>query len=340
MTALVVVLLALLAPGVDDEAEALWAAGRRADAIARLEASLAEAPDDDALRLDLARRQLAVHRYAAAAETAGPLGAEGRSVRGPALYVLARYEEALPLLDRDDPDDVLMMLDALTALGRLDEADALTDHAADVRGADDAAVLVHRGQAAARSGDHAAAVTLFERSLAADPLDAAALYGLGTSLVRSGRRAEGLARLAEHRELVPKLDALDFARRSVDLDPAHADNHGVLGDAERALGRLAPAAAAYRRGLELASDGRAGVPIALRWARLLTEERDDVDGAVALLDDAWARFGDVRLPVRAGDLLADAGRIDEALARYDTALEAAPGQAAILARRAAAEDAR
>lgn len=329
--------VAALAAAPADDAADLWAAGRRADAVARLEADLAERPDDDALRLRLAERLLAVHRYDAAADVAAPLGEAGRRVRGPALYVLARYDQALPLLDRDDPDEILMVLDALTALGRIDDAEALLDHAADVRGADDAAVLVHRGQALARDGEHAAAVERFERALADDPLDAAALYGLGTSLVRSGRRDEGLARLAEHRALLPKLDALDFARRGLDLDPLHADNHGALGDALRDVGLVDDAAAAYGRGLELSADASSAVPIALRWARLLDEDHGDVDAAVALLDEVWTRWRDVRLPVRAGDLLTAAGRIDEALARYDAALAAVPGQAAILERRAAAE---
>ncbi len=328
------------APSVADDAAELWAAGERIAAVEQLESALRKTPDDADVRLQLAEYQLAMHRYEAAARTAGPLGSAGRDICGPALYVLARYDEALPLLDRDDPLDILMMLDSLTALGRLDEAEALLDHAARVRGVDDAAVLVQRGQAHARRGDHAAAVTFFERALSAAPLDAAALYGLGTALVRAGRRDEGLRRLEEHRALAPKLDALDFAQRGVDLDPTHAANFGALGDAERALARLDRAVAAYRRGLELADGARDGVPITLRWARLLTEDAHDVDAAVALLDNAWGQYRDVRLPVRAGDVLADSGRIVEALARYDTALAAAPEQPAILERRRRAAERR
>ena len=337
IAALLATLVAVGTP--DDEIDALWEQGARAEAIAALEQRLAET-DDDATRLRLGHAQLAVHRYEAAARTAAPLGDAGRSVSGPALYVLTRYEEALPLLDDDDPLDVLMKLDALVALGRLDDADALLPVAERVRGADDAELLVHRGQSHARAGEHAEAVVLFERALSSDPYEAAALYGLGTSLVRSGRRAEGLAKLTEHRELVPLLDALDFAQRGVDLDPRHAGNWGALGDAERALGRLGHANDAYAYGVTHARSGAEATPVLLRWTRMIHEDHDDLDRAVALLDNGWENHRDVRLLVRAGDLLAEAGRIDEALARYDAALAVVPDQPAIVARRRDAEAAR
>ena len=147
----------------------------------------------------------------------------------------------------------------------------------------------------------------------------------------SGRREEGLARLAEHRVLAQRLDALDFAQRGLDLAPLSAANHALLGDAERGLGRSERAQAGYRRGLELAGEAEL-VPIALRLARLLVEDRDDLEAALDLLETTGQRSSDARPWVRAGDLLQEAGRSMDAVQRYYKARELRPDDAAIEAR--------
>lgn len=324
--------LALSAAAPQDPGTALWQADRRAEALEVWQKALAASPDDRALRLRLLEAQLAVHRYEGALETAAPLGAEVDRQVGLALYRLWRWEEALAHLERDEPLQALMRIEALEALGRAEEADREVALAAELLGADDARLLAHRARALARSGDDAGAVELFRRAHEVDPYDPGALFGLGRALIAVGERDEGLALLARHRELTPKLDALEFARRGVDLAPLHAANHGAVGDAERALGRFEAAREAYARGLDLAEPAEVA-PIALRCARLLAEDLGDVDGAVRILEQAGARSGDDPRPwVRAGDLLLAAGKPLDAVQRYLKAGELRPDDAAIAER--------
>lgn len=328
-----------LAPSVpQDTGAALWDAGRRAEAIEAWQAALNAAPEDSELCLRLTEAQLAVHRYAAALATAATLGSEAERLRGLALYRLGRWEEALAHLQRDEALQLLMRVEALEALGRAEEAEAELERVAGLLGQEDVRVLGHRARALARRGDDAGALELFRRAHELDPYDPGALFGLGRALVAVGRREEGLARLEQHRALTPKLDALDFALRSVDLAPLHAANHAALGDAERALGRFEAARSAYGRGLDLAGAAEA-TPIALRCARLLAEDMHQLDAAVTLLEQTGTKSGDARNWVRAGDLLQGADRPLEAVQRYLKARELRPDDPAIEARIEAAHGA-
>jgi tetratricopeptide (TPR) repeat protein len=301
----------------------LWAVGRRLEAIETWQRALAQAPQDSALRRRLVEAQLAVHHYAAALENAAALGAEADRERALALYRLGRWEEALQHLGRDDELQVLMRIEALEALARSEESEREVERAAQLLGEDDVRVLGFRARAQARKGDDAAALALYRRAHELDPWDPAALFGLGRALVAVGEREQGLEMLRLHRELTPKLDALDFAQRGVDLAPLHAANHAGVGDAERDLGRTELALAAYERAYGLATPDELA-PIALRLARLLAEDLGRTDGAVELLEEAGARCDDVRLWVRAGDLLREDGRPMEAIQRYLKARELRP----------------
>ena len=333
---------AAASPVGDDEVERLWRGGERRQALERMVARLEATPDDDALRARLAERLLSVHMFEAALEFAAPLGDEGHDIAGRALYFLGRYEEAeprlRPLAARGGVHEALMLADALEALGRVDEADAVAAEALTRHGGDHAPLLSFLGRRAAARGEHAAALERFEAALALDPLLPEALYGRGQALVRSGRRDEGLAELQRHRELVPLMDAREHALRAVDLEPSHASNHALLADAERALGRTPLALDHYARAQALATPTEL-VPISLRHARALFEDVGRLDDAVALLDAAAERLPDARLPVRAGDMLAAAGRHTEARERYELALTWRPGEPAILQRLEAAREA-
>lgn len=310
--------------------DALWNAGRRVEAIEGL-ASALEAGSASAERLRLARAQFEVHWYDAALGTLEPLGSEVDGLRALALYKLGRFEQALARLPEESPEHVLLRVEALEALGRPEQAARALARAESVLGADDPRLLGYRGRELARQGDHGAAAAAFEQALTLDPLDAGALFGLGRARVALGERELGLQLLERHRDLAPKLDQLDFARRSLDLAPLNPGNHGALGDAERALGRSAQARSAYERGLELA-DASTCVPIGLRLARLLSEDLGEVDAAVGVLESVGARSRDPRPWVRAGDVLMKAGRRLEAVQRYFQARDLRPGDAVIEAR--------
>jgi tetratricopeptide (TPR) repeat protein len=314
-----------------EDPDALWAAGRRADAIHALEARVQASPDERPLRRDLAERQLSVHWYAAALETLGPLGSEVDSLRARALYRLGRWDEALTLLSRDDPAEILLRLEAQEALGRDAGSEEDLARASELLGPDDPHLLVYQARAEGRRGRWPEAVAAFRRAVESDPYDAAALFGLGRALVSAGEREEGLAVLERHRALTPLLDQLDFAERAVDLAPLHAPNHAAVGDAQRAIGRLDAAQAAYALAIELAH-GEELVPIALRQARFLAEDRANVEGAVSALESAAGRFPDARLFVRSGDLLLSAGRPIDAVQRFLRARELRPDDAQIAQR--------
>jgi tetratricopeptide (TPR) repeat protein len=307
---------------------AAWDDGRRLEAV---EALTVAASSDPTLLPVLVRRLMDVHQYEAALEHALAAGEATRSDAGVCLVLLGRHEEALPLLDPADPLATLMRVDALEMLGLVDEAQAAADEAVAVVGADHPELLAIRGRLLAAQDRDAEAILAFRASLAADPLRTSALFGLGRALLRTGATDEGRAVLAEHRRLLPLIDAHDAAERAVDLSPRHAPNHALLGDAERALGRLAEARRAYERaGLLATDDDRA--PVALRHARLLADDLHDTEAAVALLDDLARKVQDARLPVRAGDLLARVGRNQEAALRYALALTWRPTDAQIQAR--------
>ncbi len=315
-------------------AQELWAGGLRAEAIERLREEIASGADADARRR-LVVWQLGVHRYQAALADARDCGSACDALRAEALYHLGEYARAVELLSERDPLQVLWKVDALEALSRFADSDAALARARALVGEDDPRVLGAEGRRLARGGRFEEAAARFRAAVARDPVDGEALFGLGRALVQAGRREEGLAVLQRHRDLVPLLDAFEFARRGVDLAPAHGPNWTALADAERGLGRLDRAEQAYRRAAELCS-GEDRVPNALRWARLMAQDRGDVQAAVDLLLRTAAATRDVRLHVRAGDLLLSARRAGEAAAQYERALALRPDDAEIQERLARA----
>ncbi len=318
-------------------AQDLWARGQRAEAIASLRSHLGAEPAPEA-RTRLVAWQIAVHRYQAALADAQACGAPCDALRGEALYHLGEYARAVDLLSEREALQVLWKVDALEALSRFVESDAVLARAKELVGSDDPRVLGAEGRRLAREGQYSAAAEAFRAAVQRDACDGEALFGLGRALVQAGQREAGLAVLARHRALVPKLDAWDAARRGLDLAPAHAANWTALGDAERALGRLDRAESAYRRAAELGA-GEALVSNALRWARLLAEDRGDAQAAVDLLTRTSRLVADARLLVRAGDVLLAAKRAGEAVAAYEKALALRPGDGEIAQRLATARTA-
>jgi len=312
-------------------AQELWNAGRREEAIEAWWREQERAPGDRSALLRIVEAELAVHRYAAALEHARGLGAEGARVRGTALYRLGRAAEALGELGRESAAELAMRVDAYELLQRFGEADRELAELARRTEGKSASVEAMLARSAVRRGDAAAGERHFRRALELDPVDPGALHGLGMLLRGGERKSEGLALLQRHREVTPLLDQLEFARRGVDLGPMHAANHAAVGDAQRALGRIDAALEAYRTADRLAS-GDALVPVALRHARVLAEDRKDVASAVRVLESAFERCGNAKLLVRAGDVLADAGERAAARERWTRALALRPQDAELRAR--------
>ncbi|MHC4378532.1 MAG: tetratricopeptide repeat protein, partial [Planctomycetota bacterium] len=303
-----------------------------------LEDWLSAHPDAHAGWLRLAGWRSRIRRHTAALEALERLPAElargtaARHLRGEALFALDRLEEALEYLDPERRDHARFRIESLESLGRRDDLERELAAAEARFGAEHPDFLVARGQLALRAGDAARARDAFERALALDDLELRALYGLGTALIRSGERERGLELLQKHRTLLPLLDRVHFAQESLALAPNHAPNHAALAEAWRDLGRLDAAELSFRQALELVTVAEA-VPVGLRWARFLEEQRERPRDAVAHLDRLFETLPtDPRLPVRAGDILARLGDKPEAAKRFRAALELRPGDAQIQAR--------
>ncbi|MCY2960168.1 MAG: tetratricopeptide repeat protein [Planctomycetota bacterium] len=314
----------------------LWTRGQRVEAISAARSELGAEPSAESWSRLIAW-QLAVHRYQAALEDTERCGPPCTAQRAEALYHLGEYARAVEILDERDPLAVAWKIDALEALSRFEESDAVLARAkaGASPGSDDPRLLGAEGRSLARRGEFGAAARAFRAALVADPFDGEALFGLGRALVQGGEREEGLRVLERHRALAPRLDAVDFARRGVDLAPAHAPNWTVLADAERALTRLDRAESAYRRAAELGK-GEELVANALRWARLCSEDKGDIQAAVDLLVRTSRRGPDPRLLVRAGDLLVGARRGREAIALFEEAQALRPQDTEIAKRLATA----
>jgi tetratricopeptide (TPR) repeat protein len=328
-------LLSLICSGalVGQEPAELWSQGERARAVEAQRAALVK-EEDPLARKQLVEWSLAIHQYRAALDDSRQLGEGGRALRGRAHYFLGEYEEALVLLDESDAEASLMRVESLRALGR-DWGGAL-ESAALLLGKEDRRVITLGGALALERGEHAKAITSFERAMKLAPLDAEALFGLGRALIESDERERGLELLKRHRELTPLLDALDFAERGLDLAPAHAPNHAALGDAWRSLVPSDPSAyerseRAYVMALSLMAVSEK-VPVHLRRARLIHEHGAGALAAAKILSVALEEVEDARLFVRAADYYMEAGVSAEAVSLLERALKLRPRDSAILSR--------
>ena len=310
----------------------LLVAGRHREACDRLEEALAATPGDRELREALVDTCMRIGRYTAALEFAEPLGESANRTRGLALYLVGRYAEAVELLPEDE-ETILYRHESLRALARHEEARACLERARELLGEDHIEVRVRHAQELVASGDHAAAIPVFQRVLADDPIVAPALFGLGRALVRTGEREQGLALLERHRELLPLLDARDFAIQNLDLDRTHAPSHAQLAGCLQALvphdpAMIEAAARSYARATELAR-GPQVPPIALRHARFEEHERRNPERALQLLTEAHRRQPDVRLLVRSGDVRVNRRDFEGAIRDFEAALLMRPGDEAI-----------
>ncbi|MFT7487132.1 MAG: tetratricopeptide (TPR) repeat protein, partial [Candidatus Paceibacteria bacterium] len=257
-------------------------------------------------------------------------------LQGQALYFLARYSDCLTLLRLDDSRELLMHAEALRALGRLQELHELLPTLKEVLGNDAPEVLLIEAREDLRSKNYEAAIVRFRHVLQRQPLETEALFGLGQALGRMGKKEQALSVLEHHRQLLPLLDALDFAQRGVQLAPRRASNLAHLGDAWSALvlhdpGANTQARQAYVEAQRFAS-AKEMVPILLRWARHVASMEGDLSAACQILRNALKSSADPRLRVRLADYLSDMGKQDEALEQLKLVLRQRPGDSAVLER--------
>jgi tetratricopeptide (TPR) repeat protein len=309
-----------------------WEAGARQEAVLELSGAAERSGSPERWRT-LARWCFETHRLEQSLAALDRLGADPERLRGRLLVRLLRYEEGLALLGRDSELELLARLEALEALGRFEDWPAELEAGAKLLGPTHPELLRRQGRLDLEAGRLDAAIEAFERCLAQDATLAPALFGLGQALLRAGREQEGLEKLAQHRVLVPLLDELEFARRSLDLAPSHGPNWASLGDVQRRLGQPQVALASYARALSL-TQGEERAPIVLRAARLEEEDLAQPTQALARLEAEWSLHGDLRVLVRASDVAARAGDLARALELIDLALARRPADAALLERRA------
>jgi tetratricopeptide (TPR) repeat protein len=326
-------------PSALERARSLWQLGEREPAVELLTAALGPRGEPREALRQLADWCYQIHRLEQSLAALERLAEDPDRLRGRVLVRLHRYEEALAILTRASAAEVLARLEAQEALGLFQEWETELPAAADLLGADHPEVQRRRGRLALDAGRLDEAIACFSQTLVREPSNAPALFGLGQALVRSGREQEGLAKLAEHRRLVPLLDELEFAQRSLDLAPRHGPNWANLGDVQRRMGQPALALEAYTQALNR-STGAERVPIVLRAARTEEEDLRRPDLAQQRLELEIASLADQRLLVRASDVALRRGDLSSAEKHLQAALAQRPLEPALLQRQAALEQAR
>jgi tetratricopeptide (TPR) repeat protein len=114
--------------------------------------------------------------------------------------------------------------------------------------------------------------------------------------------------------------ALEWAERSLEINPTYAGAYSVLGDAQVELGRYAAAFASFQRMVDLKPNLDSYARVS--YARQLT---GDVEGAVAAMQRAVASSrpeteGAAWARMQLGDLYFNSGRTDKAAEQYEAAL--------------------
>lgn len=177
-------------------------------------------------------------------QTEAPASARVHQLRGETFEAQERradaekaYEAALEI--QPDLVDVILPLARLKRM-RLacEDAIALYERAEAVAPTFDAAYGL--GFCLGTLQDHAAAVVRFEQALKRDPTAAVAWSGLGTALVKVGRRADGIAAL----------------RRAVALEPEMSEAWYMLGMAYQAAGDAVRSKEAFAKMEELRAAGK------------------------------------------------------------------------------------
>ena len=204
-----------------------------------------------------------------------------------------------------NPDLLMAFSVASEQLGNLQIA-VNAAHLASEQAPERAEIWARLGELLENAGQSAAALTMLERAIAIDPANAAAHYNLGLAALSAG-------------ELERAGDAI---RRSLELDEANASAWAVLGIVQQHRGELEVSEQSLRQAVELNPALLSAAHNLSVTLRLL----DRPEEALAVLDDAISRglaAPETKL-VRA-HLLADAGRLEDAVGDYRAIIRDNPG---------------
>jgi YaiO family outer membrane protein len=305
------------APATLDEARALAAAGRPAEAVAACTSLLEAHPEDLEARKARARYLAWLHRPADALDdydrvlAVTPRDADAALARAGVLLRLDRVDEAERAV-RQTVADQPTLVEAQLALGgillrRGQVAEARAAFArAQVLAPGAPAPLVGLARARAAAGDAAGAdaargeaLAAYERQLARHPSDRDARVGRAQLLAGLGRDAEALAEYDRVLQAAPRDaeavlgrvpllvrrdrldDAATAARDAVTLDPRSADAWIALGDVLTRQQSFEEAARAYREAQSLAPSA---VEPVLGLARIRHRQQDLAGARVAYQD--------------------------------------------------------
>lgn len=201
----------------------------------------------------------------------------------------------------------------------------------------DAYSFLRAGMANERTGDYAGAVRSYQRGLAVQPENAELLNSLGFALFQQGKSQEAIAALEKAVAVDPKhmkahnnlalaaidLDELELAeahyRESLAIEPQPAI-YNDLGFVLERQGLTEDAVLQYRKALELdatSASAHHNLAASLLQTGDLAEAEDHFRAALAQQPSAKSYTG-------LGVVLAKQGRVDEAIARLNDAIEADP----------------
>ncbi len=289
-----------------DFANLLLQAGEAPEAVWRLEAGVARAPDDAALRVALGRAALLVRSPALARDTlAGiaansPLhleallvGAQAELELGDTTAGFARLAEA----ERLYPDDARVSAAKLGALFRerryAEASEAIASAKAAARSPAEARQLeLLAASVEVAQGDREAALARLASLVAADPQDAVALALRVRGLLEAGRSEQALAE----------------AQRAAERTPPPPGVSAIRAQAWLELGRFAEAETDLR-----AFAAESASPSAALLLAAFLAQRGESDRVVTTFRDAVARFPTMAaLQLHLAESLLDAGQPEAA----------------------------
>ena len=288
--------------------------GETAEGIAKLEQGVVAAPDNAALRLDLATAYLMAGRRDDALGILRDMAPDAGGLRRSQLLVLAgasgkdsasARRSILELLQANPGDAGLRVVGGyyLLASGDLASARKLFGDALRADPRNENALL---GQAAAslQAGEHAAAEKEFQQALVVNPKGERAYVGLAaTALARSDRAA-----------------AVQWLEKAISAHPSAVESRLQLADLLFKAGDAGKAKALLDQALT-ASPTRAATLDRVGQVLLRASQ---FDAALQRFNEAVA-LGDERAGVNAATAMIALGRVDEARARLEAAVRGRPG---------------